>query len=164
MKPLLVLLISFVITLVGFKVFKKEYFIYASARIAMASMLVFTSIGHFIFTKGMSMMIPPIVPYPIIFVYLTGVLEIGMAIGLLIPKLFRITGWLLIVFLVCMLPANIYAVIHKIDYQTGTFGGNGLSYLWFRIPLQCFFIIWTHHSTVRYLKYKNATNESNFRK
>lgn len=149
MKPLIVLLVSFLITLLVIKYFKKEFDFALSARIAMSIMLVFTAIAHFVFTKGMSMMIPEFIPFKENVIYLTGVFEILLAIGLQIPKFRIISGWLLIVFLLFMLPANIYSSIHKVNYQKGTFDGNGLLYLWFRIPLQILFIIWTYISTIR---------------
>ena len=149
MKPLLVLLLSFTISIFAIKIIKKEYDFALSARIAMSIMLVFTAIGHFVFTKGMSMMIPSFIPYKESFVRLTGVFEILLAIGLLIPRLKVISGWALVIFLVFMLPANIYAAIHNINYQKGTFDGNGLAYLWFRIPLQILFIAWTYICSIR---------------
>ena len=149
MKPLIVLLLSFAISIFIIKIIKKEYDFGLSARIAMAIMLCFTAIGHFVFTKGMSMMIPKFVPLKESIVYLTGVFEILMAIGLLTPKFKSISGWALIIFLVLMLPANVYASIHHVNYQKGTFDGNGLGYLWFRIPLQILFIIWTYLCSIR---------------
>ena len=151
MKPLIVLLSSFVIAIFVVKIVNKQYDFALSARIALSIMLCFTAMGHFIYTKGMSMMIPEFIPFKITFVHLTGVFEILLAIGLLIPKLKVISGWTLIVFLVLMLPANIYAAIHQVNYQKGTFDGNGLSYLWFRIPLQVLFIIWAYISSIRVL-------------
>lgn len=151
MKPLVMLLSSFVITIFVVKIVKKEYDFAFSARIAMSIMLCFTAIGHFAFTKGMSMMIPPFIPFKTSFVYLTGLFEIFLAVGLLIPKLKVISGWTLIVFLLLMLPANVYASIHNVNYQKGTLDGNGLSYLWFRIPLQFLFIAWTYFSSIRIL-------------
>ncbi|AXT54455.1 hypothetical protein J8L88_14175 [Aquimarina sp. MMG015] len=148
MKPLIILLSSFVISLFAIKIINKEYDFALSGRIAMSIMLVFTAIGHFIFTKGMSMMIPKFIPYKGVFVHLTGVFEILLAISLLIPRLKYISGWTLIIFLLLMLPANIYASINNINYQKGTFDGSGLAYLWFRIPLQFLFIIWTFLSTI----------------
>ncbi len=151
MKPLIVLLSSFVIAIFVVKIFKKEYDFASSARIAMSIMLCFTAIGHFVFTKGMSMMIPQFIPFKTSFVYLTGLFEILLAVGLIIPKLKVISGWTLIIFLLLMLPTNIYASIHNINYQKGTFDGHGLSYLWFRIPLQFLFMVWTYVSSIRIL-------------
>lgn len=149
MKPLLVLLLSFTVSLFVIKIIKKEYDFALAARIAMAIMLVFTAIGHFVFTKGMSMMIPKFIPFKESFVYLTGVFEVLIGIGLLIPRFKYLSGWALIIFLLLMLPANIYASIHNVNYQRGTFDGNGLVYLWFRIPLQIFFIVWTYICSIR---------------
>ncbi|MEM9866475.1 MAG: hypothetical protein AAF765_02220 [Bacteroidota bacterium] len=148
MKPLLVLLISFVIAIFAVKLIYEQYDFALSARIAMSIMLCFTAMGHFVYTKGMSMMIPEWIPFKTSFVHLTGVFEILLAVGLLIPKLKVISGWTLIIFLLLMLPANIYAAIHQVDYQKGTFEGNGLSYLWFRIPLQVLFIVWAYMSSI----------------
>ena len=149
MKPLIVLLLSFIISIVAIKIIKREYDIALSGRIAMSLMLVFTAIGHFVYTKGMTMMIPKFMPLKATFVYLTGLFEILIAIGLLIPRFKYISGWALIVFLLLMLPANIYAAINHVNYQKGTFDGNGLHYLWFRIPLQLLFIAWTYSYSIR---------------
>ena len=149
MKPLIVLILSSVISLFIIKLIKKEYDFALSARIAMSIMLVFTAFGHFAFTKGMSMMIPKFIPFKESVIYLTGIFEILLAISLLIPKLRFISGWVLIIFFLLLLPANIYASIHKVNYQNGTFDGNGLLYLWFRIPLQILFIVWTYISAIR---------------
>lgn len=149
MKPLIILLSSFLISLIVIKITNKEYDFTLSGRIAMSIMLLFTAIGHFAFTKGMSMMIPKFIPYKEIFVHLTGIFEILLAISLLIPRLKYISGWTLIIFLLLMLPANIYASINNINYQKGTLNGNGLAYLWFRIPLQFLFITWAYFSAIR---------------
>ncbi|MDW7691633.1 hypothetical protein R9C00_17200 [Flammeovirgaceae bacterium SG7u.111] len=149
MKPLIVLLLSFAISIFVIKVIKKEYDVAFAARIAMSIMLLFTAIGHFVFTKGMSMMIPGFIPFKESVVYLSGIFEILLALGLLIPKFQTVAGWALIVFLLLMLPANIYASVNNINYQKGTFDGNGLIYLWFRIPLQFLFIIWAYISAIR---------------
>ena len=112
--------------------------------IAMAIMLLFTAMGHFIFTKGMVLMVPAFIPYKWAVVFLTGIIEIIAGIGLVIPGIRTITGWLLIGFFVAMVPANINAAMRHIDHEKGNAEGRGLSYLWFRIPLQLFFIAWVY--------------------
>src|SRR6202008_2360902 len=144
MKPLIVLLLSFVIALIATKFTYTNFDCALSARIAMAAMLVFTAIAHFAFTKGMAMMIPGFIPWKKGLVYLTGIIEICAAAGLLIPDYRVVTAWLLIVFFVLLIPANIKAAIRHIDYQKGTFDGSGPAYLWFRVPLQILFIVWTY--------------------
>lgn len=108
----------------------------------MSAMLLFTAIGHFAFPKGMSMMIPKIIPLKTMFVYLTALIEIAAAVGLMVPSFRHISAILLIVFFICILPANINAAVNKVDFEKGTYTGSGLNYLWFRIPLQVLFIAW----------------------
>jgi uncharacterized membrane protein len=149
MKPLIVLLIVFAISVFVVKFAAHKYDIPLSARIAMCAMLLFTAIGHFAFTKGMAMMIPGFIPFKTELVYLTGLLEIILGIGLLFPGTRVYSAWILIIFFILILPANIKAAIEHIDIQEGTFEGPGLKYLWFRIPLQIFLIIWTYLSSIR---------------
>jgi uncharacterized membrane protein len=143
MKPLLVLLISFGFAMVVMKIFTQYDDVALAARIAMSVMLLFTAGGHFAFPRGMKMMLPDYIPVRLGLVYITGVIEIMAAIGLQIGSIRNLTGILLIIFFLLILPANIYAAVKHIDYQKGGKTGNGPLYLWFRIPLQILFIIWT---------------------
>lgn len=149
MKPLIVLLSVFAISVIAIKILYGIYDFSLSGRIAMSAMLVFTAIGHFVYTRGMAMMLPDVIPWKTTVVYLTGIIEIVAAAGLLIPRFSIITGWLLITFFIIILPANINAAVKLVDYQKGTFEGKGLNYLWFRIPLQILFIVWTYFASVK---------------
>jgi uncharacterized membrane protein len=149
MKPLIILLSVFAISLLITRLVRGQFEFALSGRIAMSAMLLFTALGHFVFTKGMSMMLPEFVPFKTEAVYFTGLLEIAAAIGLLIPGFRILTAWLLIAFFIIILPANIYAAIKEVDYQKGTYDGSGITYLWFRIPLQILFIVWTYLSAIK---------------
>lgn len=149
MKPLIVLLVSFVIATLVFYLIKKEINYAFSARVAMAIMLCFTAIGHFVYTEGMTMMIPSFIPQRTNIVFLTGVMEIVLGLSLLVPKFQPMSGWILIAFLILILPGNIYAAFNQINFQKATYDGPGLTYLWFRIPLQITFIVWTYLSTIK---------------
>jgi len=144
MKPLIVLLITFIISLLVIKLGAGYMAFAISGKVAMSVMLLFTAYGHFVFSGGMTMMIPDIIPYKKEMVYFTGILEIAAAIGLMIPVIERTTSVLLIIFFVVILPANIRAAMKKINYQKSNFEGNGPGYLWFRVPLQLFLIAWIY--------------------
>ncbi|EKF55149.1 membrane protein [Galbibacter marinus] len=148
MRPLFVLLGVFIACLLITKLIRGNYEIALSGRIALSAMLVFTAIGHFIFTKGMSLMMPDGIPYREEVIYFTGILELVIAVDLLLENYSVVSAWVLIVFLLLVLPANIYACVKELDYQNATFDGNGLAYLWFRIPLQLFFIAWTYFAVL----------------
>lgn len=149
MKPLIVLIAIFLVTSLLMKLFMNEVNFPLAGRIAMAAMLVFTAIGHFAFTAGMAAMIPDIIPGKTALVYFTGVLELLFALGLLIPSYRTQLAWLLILFFILVLPANINASLEHINYQTGEANGNGPAYLWLRIPMQLFFIGWVYFSAIR---------------
>ncbi|RFS20475.1 hypothetical protein DVR12_18065 [Chitinophaga silvatica] len=149
MKPLFVLLGVFIISLIITFLLNGNPDYKFSGKLALSIMLLFTAIGHFAFTKGMSMMLPDFIPFRVQLIYLTGFIEIAAAIGIFIPALRTITGILLIIFFILILPSNINAAIKHLNYETGTFDGKGLSYLWFRIPFQVLLIIWTYFFVVK---------------
>lgn len=142
MKPFVVLLVAYLLSLLATRIFGGDYDFILSGNIAMSVMLVFTAIGHFIYTKGMMLMMPRFIPYKKELVYFTGIIEIAAAIGLLITGLRQLTAILLIIFFILVLTANINAAIKKVNYQKATLDGPGTTYLWFRIPLQILFIAW----------------------
>lgn len=148
MKALLVLLFTFAISQIIIRLYKKEHDIAFAARVAMALMLVFTAIGHFVFPEGMTAMIPSFLPFKKLIVVFSGILEIAFAIGLLGFANKRMIGILIITFFVLILPANIHAAINGINYETGALDGPGIEYLWFRVPLQLFFILWVYFSCI----------------
>ncbi|MES2827143.1 MAG: hypothetical protein V4687_03280 [Bacteroidota bacterium] len=148
MKPLIVLLSVFLIAGMVLRAISGDFDIGFAGRIAMSVMLFFTAGGHFAFSKGMEMMVPPFIPFKRTIVYLTGIIEIAGAIGLLIPNVQKLVGLLLIAFFIILLPANVYAATRKVDYQKANFNGSGLNYLWFRVPLQLLFILWVYFSAV----------------
>ena len=149
MKPLVVLIAVFGLALAFTFLFAGEADVDSSGRVAMSAMLLFTSIGHFKFKKGMAAMLPPFVPAREAIVLFTGVIEIVGAIGLLIPSTRHITAICLIIFFVLILPANIYASMKNLNYETGAYDGNGMKYLWFRVPLQVIFILWVYWFALR---------------
>lgn len=142
MKPFIVLLLVFGLSLLLVKIFRGEFDYFLSGRIAFSTMLLFTALGHFMFTKGMAMMIPGFIPLKTQLVYLTGFLEIFFAFALLWGNYKFLVGCLLIAFLMLVLPANIYAAIKNVDYQQADINGKGTDYLWIRIPMQIIYILW----------------------
>jgi uncharacterized membrane protein len=107
-----------------------------SARYALVVMFVFTASAHFNKMKhDLARMIPAFFPRPLLIVYVTGVLEILGALGLVLPEFRRLAGICLIALLVGMFIANVSAA------QKGvTLRGRPPTPLWFRAPMQVFFI------------------------
>ena len=142
MKPLIVLIAGFTATALISKLLQGDWNTLFAGNLAMCLMLFLTASGHVVFTKGMTMMIPPIVPFKAALVYLTGLLEVVLGIGLLFHSSRHVCGIALIAMFVLLLPANIYAAVKHLNMEKATYTGSGPSYLWFRVPLQLLFFGW----------------------
>ncbi|TMR96962.1 hypothetical protein [Nonomuraea basaltis] len=114
-----------------------------SAAHGLAVMLVMTGSAHFV-PAGVTFMpnhadlvamVPPFVPLPALMVYLTGVLELAGAAGLVIEGTRRVAGICLALLFVVLLPANIYAAVADVP-----FAGEEASPLWQRVPEQILYI------------------------
>jgi len=116
-----------------------------AARIGLAVMFLFTGGSHFSSLKyDLAAMIPPPLTGALWMIYLTGLLEMAGAIGLLTSRLRRPAAWGLLALLVALFPANVYAALTGV-----TLGGSAATPLWFRAPLQVFWlaVLWTSSLT-----------------
>ncbi|MGW7681246.1 DoxX family protein [Kribbella sp. NPDC054772] len=115
----------------------------ASAAHAMAVMLLFTASAHFVPASvtvmpnhaDMVRMVPPFLPYAGALVYLTGVLELLGAVGLVVTATRKPAGYALAALFVGLLPANIHAAVAHVP-----FAGGEATPLWQRIPEQILYL------------------------
>ena len=149
MKPLVVLLGVFGLSLMIIRLFTSFWNVDLAGNIAMCCMLCFTAIGHFKFADGMAMMIPDPISGKKTLVYATGFFEVLLGITLLFPAFRYMSGIATIIFLVLVLPMNIYAAFKHIDYEKATFDGKGPAYLLFRIPIQIVYIGWIYYFSIK---------------
>lgn len=97
------------------------------------------ALGHFLVTNELVQMLPSFIPERRLVIYVTGVAEAVVAVGLLTRHWRDAASIAAAVLLVTFLPANIYAATNYIgvgDHKLGP------SYLWTRIPLQLFLLVW----------------------
>jgi uncharacterized membrane protein len=114
-------------------------------RAGVSLFFVVTASGHFFQTAAMAEMLPPAVPFRMELIYLTGVLELLGAAGILLPGLERLAGLGLILLLLGVLPANVYAAFNHV-----AFGGHelGSAYLLVRVPFQLLLMWWIYIAAV----------------
>jgi len=109
----------------------------AATRAGLAVMFVFTGVAHFNRTRpDLVRMVPPQFPHPSALVTLTGIAEFAGAFGLLLPSLARWAAYGLILLLMAMFPANIYAA-----RMGHAIAGRPHTPLVIRSPLQLFWIV-----------------------
>lgn len=69
-------------------------------------------IAHFVFTDAQMRIVPGWVPWPREVVWISGVLELAGAIGLLLPRTRRWAAWGLFALTIAVTPANVYMLQH----------------------------------------------------
>src|SRR6056297_1323890 len=108
---------------------------------------VIAGILHFVVPELYVQIIPPILPAPLALVYLSGVAEIAVGVGLLIPRTRRYAAWATIALLVAIFPANVYMATSMVAIE-GLGGGDPSSTArWLRLPLQGVLILWAYWYT-----------------
>ena len=92
---------------------------------------------HFVAPGLYVQIVPPIFPAPLALVYLSGLAEVAVGIGLLVPRTRRHAAWATVALLVAIFPANVYMATHGVVIE-GFPGGGDPSELarWGRLPLQ----------------------------
>jgi uncharacterized membrane protein len=91
-------------------------------------------------------MVPPFLPFADALVYITGVLEVLGAAGLVLTATRRYAGYALAALFVALIPANIYAAVADVP-----FAGGEATPLWQRIPEQILYIgvaLWVAQSSI----------------
>ena len=99
--------------------------------------------GHLLPPRGVVELIPPFFPLRTLSSYASGVLELAFAV-LLWTRWARAAGWVIIVYLVLVLPFNIYG--WTIPGNTPSYV-NAPYYLWLRVPMQAVFIVFAWFGT-----------------
>ena len=109
-----------------------------SARLALATMFVFTAISHFApMRRDLIAMVPPGLPRPDLLVFFTGVLELAGAAGLVLEATRPWAAWGLILLMAALFPANVSAARRGIELR-----GRRATPLSIRAPMQILFVAW----------------------
>lgn len=99
---------------------------------------------HFVVPELYVQIVPPVFPAPLALVYLSGLAEMAVGIGVLLPETRRYAAWATIALLVAIFPANVYMATHGVVIEGMPGGGGDPSKLvrWGRLPLQGVLLLW----------------------
>ena len=112
--------------------------------IIMSIFYVGVGIKHFTNPMWFIKIVPPILPYKLSLVYISGFLEILFGILILFPTIRYIAAWGLILLLIAVFPANIYLAM-----TNGAALNTTPLVAWGRLPFQFIFIAIAYwHSTI----------------
>ncbi len=107
----------------------------------MAAFYVYTGVMHFAKPKPFLRIVPPYLPAHDLLVALSGVAEIAVGIGLLIPATRVWAAWGLVALLIAVFPANAYMAYGE------KFTAISPWIRWGRLPLQAVLIWWAYQYT-----------------
>lgn len=111
-----------------------------------ALFFIAAGVMHFVAVDSFAAIVPPLLPFPKLIVWVTGSMEIGMGVMLLCPHFRPRVGVLLGLFLLAVLPANIYMAVAGIPFGESL---RSPAVLWGRVALQFPLIALIYWATCR---------------
>jgi uncharacterized membrane protein len=103
----------------------------------LALFMIVGGINHFLNADFYLRMMPPYIPAPGFMVALSGVIEVALGIGLLIPRTRVLSAWGIVALLIAVFPANLHMYINRHQWPEVP---PVLTLM--RLPLQLLFITW----------------------
>ena len=96
---------------------------------------------HFVFPAAYVKIMPPYLPAPLLLVYLSGLCEAALGVGMF-TRFAPWAAWGLIALLVAVFPANVHMALHpELTPKVSP------AALWARLPFQAVFIAWAYWFT-----------------
>lgn len=80
----------------------------------MAGLYIIAGVYHFVNPKAYLKLMPPYLPYHLPLIYLSGLAEIVLGLGLFFPMTQSISAWGIIALLIAIYPANYYMYKAKV--------------------------------------------------
>jgi uncharacterized membrane protein len=103
---------------------------------------ILAGLNHFLHPGFYVHIMPPYLPWHLELVYLSGVLEIGLGVLVLIPRYTPLAAWGLIALLIAVFPANVHMAMN-----THLYPEFRPTSIWLRLPLQAVFVAWAYWFT-----------------
>ena len=110
----------------------------------MAGLYILSGLNHFVSVDAYIAIMPGYLPWHSQLVVLSGVAELTLGIGVLIPATRVLAAWGLLVLLIAIFPANLSVALNDLSYV----GGEPNTFVnWIRLPFQLVLIAWAHWYT-----------------
>jgi uncharacterized membrane protein len=105
----------------------------------LALLLLGAGTTHFLRPSAFVQIVPPAIPWPLAAVYLSGLAELALGVGLLVPRLSRAAALGAAALFVAVFPANVYHWLGNVQVDGRAVPG------WYhavRLPLQGVLVAW----------------------
>jgi uncharacterized membrane protein len=109
----------------------------------MGPLYIVAGLLHFVVPELYVQIVPPALPAPLALVYLSGLAEIAVGVGVLYPRTRRHAAWATVALLLAVFPANVYMATSGVVVQGMPGGGDPSAVVrWGRLPLQGVLVLW----------------------
>lgn len=113
-------------------------------RYVMGAFYTVAGLLHFVAPKEYARVVPPQFPNPLGLVYLSGVAEVALGVGVLFERTRRLSAWGIIALLIAVFPANVYMATSDVapELVPERFADAARVAAWVRLPIQAVLIGW----------------------
>ncbi|EMA06498.1 DoxX family protein [Haloferax denitrificans] len=113
-------------------------------RYVMGALYVLAGVMHFVVPNAYAQVVPPVFPAALALVYVSGVAEIALGVGVVFRRTQRAAAWGLVALLVAVFPANVYMATSDIVLEgvPAALREPSDAALWLRLPLQGVLVAW----------------------
>lgn len=109
----------------------------------MAILYVIAGAMHFVVPGLYVQIVPPFLPGRPALVYLSGIAEIALGLGVLHPRTRRLSAWGIVALLIAIFPANVYMATSGVVIEGAPGGGDPSELVrWGRLPVQAVLVAW----------------------
>ncbi len=128
-------------------------------RLLLAALMLGVGILHFTKADLFAAIVPDYLPAHLLLVYVSGVAEIALALGLCFERTRVLAAWGLVALYVAVFPANVHMALHPDLPLPGVSSPPSPLALWLRLPFQFVLVYWAHRYT-RPGKVRSTTGSS----
>ncbi|WP_440990649.1 DoxX family protein [Haloarchaeobius baliensis] len=110
----------------------------------MGPLYIVAGILHFVAPDAYERVVPPQFPRPRELVYLSGIAEIALGVGVLLPSTRKRSAWGLVALLAAVFPANVYMATDDVAAAVAPAWATDIARVaaWLRLPLQAVLALW----------------------
>ena len=108
----------------------------------LAGFVTLMGVLHFTHDQVFAAVVPSYLPEPMLLVYVSGICEIALGLGLLFERTRVLAAWGLMALFVAVFPANVHMAMNP-----RLFAPISPILLWLRLPLQGVLIAWAYGYT-----------------